>query len=143
MTVLHEFVGSRTGDSRNFPDGLFPIFLIQVRTETSTAPPSSLQTIPRATFTGQGTIFSITPTGSFSTLHNFALDGSDGVQPSAHSRRELTAVSTGANKAYGYPGTPDASILTTLPANFTTNGNIYKISSTGKLSGALHLHRPG
>jgi uncharacterized repeat protein (TIGR03803 family) len=29
MTVLHEFVGSRAGDSRNFPDGLLPISLIQ------------------------------------------------------------------------------------------------------------------
>ncbi len=132
MTVLHEFVGGRTGDSRAFPDGLLPLSLIQGADGNFYG--TTLQSPNDGTsgqFLGMGTIFSISPGGSFSTLHNFAVDGSDGVQPFGPLTQGPDGGFYGTNKAYGYPGTPDASVLTTLPSSFKTNGNFYKISSTG------------
>jgi uncharacterized repeat protein (TIGR03803 family) len=132
MTVLHEFVGGRTGDSRAFPDGLLPLSLIQGADGNFYG--TTLQSPNDGTsgqFLGMGTIFSISPGGSFSTLHNFAVDGSDGVQPFGPLTQGPDGGFYGTNKAYGYPGTPDASVLTTLPSTFKTNGNFYKISSTG------------
>jgi uncharacterized repeat protein (TIGR03803 family) len=132
MTVLHEFVGSRFGDSRNFPDGLLPISLIQGADGNFYG--TTLQSpIDSSTFnaTGQGTIFSMSPGGSFSTLHNLAADGSEGVQPFGPLTQGPDGNFYGTNKAYGYVGTPDASAITNLPSTFKTNGNFYKISSTG------------
>ena len=65
MTVLHEFVGSRAGDSRNFPDGLLPISLIQGADGNFYGTTLQSAQSSNGTFLGLGTIFSISPTGSF------------------------------------------------------------------------------
>ena len=132
MTVLHEFVPTRAGDSRNFPDGLIPTSLVQGADGNFYG--TTLQSsIDGTTFNplGQGTFFSISPSGSFATLHDLAADGSEGVQPFGPLTQGPDGNFYSANKAYGYAGTPDASYITNLPSTFKTNGNFYKISSTG------------
>ncbi|SDF39147.1 choice-of-anchor tandem repeat GloVer-containing protein [Terriglobus roseus] len=130
MTVLHEFPGSRVGDARNFPDGLLPISLIQGADGNFYGTTLQSPQDSKGNFLGLGTIFSISSTGSFTTLHNLAIDGSEGTQPFGPLTQGPDGSFYGTNKAFGYTGTPDAQLPAPLDT-YKTNGNFYKISNTG------------
>jgi uncharacterized repeat protein (TIGR03803 family) len=118
MTILHSFQFQR--------DGGLPISLVQGADgnfygTTINSPLSS-----DSSRTGNGTIFSMSPTGSLTTLRNFALDGSDGIQPYGPLTQGPDGNLYGTTKGFGLPGTSTSPVQ-----GYTFNGNFFKISNTG------------
>ena len=117
MTVLHEFVGYQGGRLARLPRRpVFPSRLIQGADGNFYGTTPAIADRHRRDhgqkFLGQGTFFSISPGGSFSlSLHSLAADGSEGVQPFGPLTQGPDGNFYSANKAYGYPGTVNASAV--------------------------------
>jgi uncharacterized repeat protein (TIGR03803 family) len=127
FTTLHTFPAGAAGNPFTNPDGSRPISLLQASDGNfygTTLVSSYDFKIPSST--GQGTIFSMTPDGAFTTLHNFALDGSDGISPQGPLAQGPDGNLYGTTGAFGFPGAP------TSPVDGKSFfGNFFKISTTG------------
>jgi len=81
--------------------------------------------------TGQGTIFSFDPSsGTVTTLHNFAYDGSEGTTARMQLVQGPDGALYGATSAYNRPGSISG------PANVTAayNGSLFRITPSGSFS---------
>jgi uncharacterized repeat protein (TIGR03803 family) len=123
--VIHTFPSSPAGATLGNPEGADPISLVQGTDGNfyGTTVYSAF-TGGGTTATGNGTIFSVTPDGTLTTLHNFAADGSEGINPYGPLTAGPDGSFYGTTAAYGIVGSPAFN-------DKTFYGNFYKISSTG------------
>ena len=139
FSLIYQFSGAS-----NTQDGTQPISLIEgadgnfygttLNSPTTQTGPNTIAPL----VTGVGTIFSYSLTGGLTTLHNLALDGSEGIEPQGPLVQGPDGNFYGTTAAYGYK------YGRSVPTNQTnpSYGTVFKISSTGNYQ-VLHTFTGG